>query len=271
MNNDLILKSSLPGSLYPERAITDLLESFVRRIQYDHADITLDRLPTEAERKQLQARQREVATLLRAAELASAEREKAIQAVSLLYAQYTNMRDPAETAEGIAITLAKELPLWAIVKACDDVYHGRIYDEDKKTGARKYLSPDFPVTGIRLAQVAGAYCAKLRDEKVNLGNVLSCNKVRPSLPDNRDRVVVPRMPVMSEAQSFAEKHHQEQRAKTREKMAEAEKRGRERTILMLYKRMGIAPKRTAAGELIHPEIIDHDAWDGQESARDSDV
>lgn len=263
-------KSSLPDNLSPERSVTDLLDSFVGKIQYRGSVITLDRLPSPAERKLLQARQREVTSMLRPAELASAEKERAVQAVSLLYAQYTNMRDPAETAEGIALTMAKELPLWAIVKACDDVYHGRVYDEDRKTGARKYLSPDYPVTGIRLAQVAGEYCRKLRDERVNIGNVLSCSQIRADLPDNRGRTINPRLPSLSDAHAHLEKHFQAQRKTTRDKMAMLADEQRERSVLNIYKQRGIEPQRNRHGVLIHPDILEMLPVGGEESVFSDD-
>lgn len=232
----------------------------------------MHRALTKDERATLKLRFQELNALLRPAELAMAEMESAQRALGTLYGQYPQMRDPAETALGIAATMAKEFPIWAIIQSCDDVYHRRVYDTDRKTGARSYLSPDFPVSGVRLGQVALAHIQPLKDEQTTLGVILSA-EVRPEpLPENAGRIVKPVLPVlpgMPAAQSAAEAHHQAQRKAVQDKLADSARQQQQNTIAMLYRQRGIAPKRTKAGDLIHPDLIDHEAWAQQEAARES--
>lgn len=249
-----MLKSSLPAKLYPERATTDLLDSFTRTLEYSGTERTLARLPLPAERERLHDRSVELARILRPANLAQAEQETAGRAVAQLFGQYTNMKDRLENAAGIADTMVKKFPVWAIVQACADVYDNKVYDEDRKTGARKYLSPDFPVTGIRLAQVAESHCGLLRDEQTKLLQVLSCAKARPALPDFGRRLPPATMPLMSEAHRAAEEHYNTQRTQRLDEMGKRAKEQREQTVLRLYKARGIAPQRGEDGNLIHPDI-----------------
>lgn len=222
--------------------------------EYKNGTFMLAALPKAADRMALQERNRELTALLRPAALATAERQRAEQACALLFAQYH--RDSlADSAMGVAATLSEKLPLWAICKACEDVFEGKVYDVDPKTKARKYLNPDHPVSGLRLFQVAEGHCKALRDEQFRIGQILTCTTALPAPVSTDRRMPVVRLPLMTEAQRDAERHYQAQRKKVQDDMARLSDKQREKTILAIYEKRGIKPYRNAHGVLVHPDLL----------------
>jgi hypothetical protein len=231
----------LPGTASAADALR-LAESFQIEVEGFGKPALLDRLPTPDERRLLQARNADLRSQLRPANLAVADQERGRGALSLMFGGYPSMRGQTPREKNALIDTywghLQSLPAFAIIRACDDVIHNRVAD----------LDPDWPPTTPRIVKQAQGYVAKAAAEQMRLEHILSAQKAMVPLMDQaaRDRVAAGLNELAKAIDVGTEVMGAEDRAKRRSAGASFS----EREILRQYRAAGIEPRYTGGGKLL---------------------
>lgn len=252
MNSDLILREpTLPG-LVPNADIDRQIELFVNALVLDEGPPALPRLPTADERRALHARQMDLARAVRPISYAIAEQETAQKRIALLCNGWSQNR--TVDASGLVATFVHDmmdLPLFSILRACDDVVKSRAKFSDGKGGER-VIDPAYPISSAQLYAVALKHAAPARAREYRVRQILAVRKTATPVasPELRARM----------AESFAQlKAHLTGGIPAVDPVMVA--RGRARTlennnesILREYQRMGIDPIYSGSGMLLSPTL-----------------
>lgn len=264
MNNSTALAPTLPG-LLPNVEAMRLAGSFHTMIE-GH-EVLVDRLPTAVERQQFWARAEAIADALRPIAGNRDDRAAAAAAIAAMLVGYGAGRKDKAAVETVAVYVEhlREIPLFAIKAACEDVKHGRVYDVEKRTGNRVPLDPDFPPSTIRLRSVAQKHVNELAGEKWRFDRLLRAKRlIKPPISEaERARTIEKIRDLQADmARSGAEVDLAETARKVR-LAAEAQARG-ERLIVAEYEALGLEPVRSG-GVLCSLSMMKAGGWRVEET------
>lgn len=226
------LTKPLPG-MAPTGSVSKLLDTFQVDV-YGFDDVALDRMPNAEERQLLQARHRELMTMLRPINLAKTDQEKAAKALALLFSGYPSLRNANVRDTITAYMLHLEhLPLPALCKACEDIAHNRVAD----------LDPDFAPTSPRIVKVAEGHIAPLARERDRIDQILGSRKLMraASTPEAQERVRLGLVELAESMNVSEELRYQKLADEVNKKAAEFA----QADITRHYKRAGVEPVKTS--------------------------
>lgn len=221
---------------------------------------SLARLPTPSERSRMESRLRDIASMLRPASMAVAELKTLGGALGLLLGGYNPKSDPDSMVQTYK-ALLQDLPIWAVLSACQDFRDGAVFDEVK--GERKRFSPDFAPTAPRVRSVAMAKLYNLHAEQVLLRRLLAVRVTHDKHqdPEARERAgaMMRELADGMKARDLADR--QAHIAETKRKADEARARVRQfaeeanERVRALYRELGLVPVEGPNGRLIDPSLL----------------
>lgn len=169
---------ALPGLADPGAEAREVIAETVAFWPEDGRGATLAR-PLKAEEKRvLHDRLKGLSAELR--EMGPVERERAAQAVAQMFLAFPSTRN-IDAAAMVSAYVAgmQDLPLAAIVAACEDVAKGRV----------KGIDPDWPPTGPRLHAIAKKHTARPETERLRIQRALAGTVARAAVTkEERERV-----------------------------------------------------------------------------------
>lgn len=166
MTNDII-QHALPGLMSPGE-IKALVNSFTVMVD---KEMLVSRLPDKGEREALQRRRGDLVTALRPCGMSITDKEKAQQALGLMFGGFTSLRKSDCEELVIAYLLHLDtLPLFAVIRACEAVPKCLLPNYDKA----------FPPTSPQLYSYAAKLVEHHRIELHQIENILTARKtIRP--------------------------------------------------------------------------------------------
>lgn len=162
-----------------DRALLDLVDRLHSGLFDEGGETLTYALPSESERERLASRDRQLSSILRAASDIPNGNSRIALAITAMFAGYLNAK--ASDAKAATAAYVKELgryPAWAVERACMAVSSGSVSG----------LSPDFPPSAPRLAQVAQGYLDEHLQGKRKIQKVLSAKLVYQPSEGERERV-----------------------------------------------------------------------------------
>lgn len=259
---------TIPG-LLPDAEALALALSLDARI--DGLNVTVTRMPTTVERQVMAARSEAIGKAIRP--MAPSERPAAAAAIAGLLVGYGYARNDPRAAETIATYVAHlaDMPLFAVVAACDDVRERRVYDTDPRTGNRKPLNPDKEPSTIRLGTIAQKHVDRLSAERYAFDKVLLAKKVLPAPPSQEEREhVAGKLKQLSED---LRAHSAEEDLKVRQRdaaRADEKRKGGDRLIRDEYEALGLEPVEQG-GLLVSLSMLLASGWTVAETKFGGDV
>lgn len=231
--------SMLPG-MVDDRARRDLLDSFF--VSVEGRLVYASRLPSKDERTQLQTWNADLVRAMRPASMSVAELDEARRNLSALFLGYGSMRYEADGIVEIVnayLLVLQKYPLFAIVKAIDDVAANRVPG----------LNPDRPPTSPRMGKIAADHVSALAAQQIKIDNILKAKLLLRS-----DKTMESRARVAASLQDFHGKlvgGGAEGLLEPDERRSEAERQRKtnDAVILREYEHYGIAP-RYSGGVLV---------------------
>jgi hypothetical protein len=165
MANDVATTNDAP-------TLAVVVDQMFKAIEREKGQDFLPAPPAASLRKQMEARHAEIRTALRPISMARAEQERAAKIVAGLLGAYTNLKtaNPQALVAGYVAHLAEQ-PLFAIIAACDDFKHGRVYDIGSE-GQRIPFTLDHAPSAFRLLDQVKKRAADLQGERYRIGRVL---------------------------------------------------------------------------------------------------
>lgn len=252
MANDLIdHEPTLPG-LVPNADVDRLANMFADALVLNEGPPALPRLPTDRERKALQTRCLELARAVRPIKMDIGEQESARKRIALLCNGWSANRGAGIDAAGLVSTYVfdlSDLPLFAILEACDAVTKGRVKLPDAR-GIERPIDPAYPVSSAQLYAVASKIAEARRRDEAKLRRVLSVRhvltpeqppevraKIAQGLKDLADSLRMNAVPVDPGLKA---------------RVADEAFQANQRNILAEYKAMGMDPIYSEPGVLLSP-------------------
>lgn len=218
-------------------------------------DDMLPALPDRALRGRLRERQLVLRSALRPISMATAEQNRASDAVKALLGGYLNIKSDnfKAVAAGYTAHLAEQ-PLFAILAACDDFKHHRVVDYINDEGKEVYFTLDHAPSAFRLLDQVKKRASDAQSEHYKIGRVLAITKVKPRemMTEEEQRYVAEGLRKLANGMlKRATKSAEEERKKISAEAAEA--RDRMRGIIEE------AARRRAAD--LAPTIPDHEFYE----------
>jgi hypothetical protein len=259
------LQAGQTAKLYPSEEVallTDVLANGLAPNPSGNPDRDeMVRLPNRHERGMLQSRSRDLSSLLRPASLAAAETARIGEAVGMMLGGWRNLKEgnPAEIIAGYTMLL-KELPVWAVVKACGEFARGEAIEV--VNGVERRMSPDWAPSAARVYTVARDHITAQVAESNRLHRLLSCRKISVAVdPAARERVGALLKDFSGGMTERVRKERDADRIRIEALAQEARDRAAkiredaDRPILALYASLGLQPVRTQVGRLVHPDHL----------------
>jgi len=146
-----------------------LVEEFAARIVQERGAAHLPALPTQDERKFMARYDATLHRRLRPISEALSDREHATKAIAQMLTGWLGQMRHVDVEALIAahVTFLMDVPLFAIIAACDDVRHNRV----------KGLDANFPPSSVVLLKQATSYIEDVNAERYKLKRVLAVDKV----------------------------------------------------------------------------------------------
>lgn len=252
-----------------------IIEGFHADMQYGGGEYNLSRLPQPNERQALVERNRQLTSLLRPIHMAAAEMDTARQRIAQLLGGYFHLKVDADEQTAGMVADMKDLPLWAIVKACDDVRDGHCYD--MKDGKKIVIGRDYPPSVPRLVAQAKSHMQPFTDEKTRVGLILSVTRTRrpdpalapKAIKEGLVQATKSALKGMNSDFDAALKKQSEIGARRRAEMDAKAKDTAEKSMLALYAQRGIRPVYGAFG-IVHPDMVKNPTPVGAEADGEDD-
>lgn len=253
------------NDLYPSPEIAALTALLANGLSHGPSkrieDDVMDRLPTVVEKRRLHNRLRDLTAVLRPAEMAQAEMGTIGQAVGMMLGGWRNLKEgnPKEIIAGYTMVL-KELPVWAVVRACGDFARGEAFEV--VDGVEKKLSPDWAPSVARVYSVARAYMTEQIAEHNLINRLISCKRIAVAVdPEARKRVGEMLHDFSAKMGAKVQRERDADRVRSAAAAQEARDRAAairdeaDRPILALYRSLGLQPVRSQVGRLVHPDHL----------------
>jgi hypothetical protein len=131
--------------------------------------LQLMNFPSDRQRAMLVKRHADIAAVF-----TQQDRQAIGAAVSELLSCYRNgvrMDEDAKKVTTKYVAELRDLPTWAIIRACDAMRLG-VADQ----------SPDHPPSTIKIRQLAESYVTTMRREAVSISEILKAEKMKPEVP-----------------------------------------------------------------------------------------
>lgn len=242
MGNDL-MQHALPGLMSPGEMRT-LIDSFSPTMEGGEAVLT--RLPSKAEREVLQKRLADLRLTLRPVADAMVDKERAVQAIGLMFAGFTSLlkADAVDLTNAFLMHL-QTLPLFALVKACEAVTQNRIPDYD----------PKFPPTSPQLYSFAAKAAEATRIELLKVERILGAKRVlrAKETPGAKERIEASRRDFHARMQSMDGDGGSLMTPDERVRVSQREVARSKRMMLDDYAKLGLEPVERN-GLLISPTL-----------------
>jgi hypothetical protein len=159
---------ALPG-LVADLEGADVVSRHASKINTEFGKDTLPELPGKADRTAIERRISALQTKLRPVSMAVAEQDRVIAELGAVWLGYPSMRNADVAAMSTAYLLdLQDLPLFAILAACEDIRRRRI----------KNLDPDWPPTSPRIHDIAARHVEPIAVAVLQAKRVLAVRDVR---------------------------------------------------------------------------------------------
>lgn len=139
------------------------------------------RIPTPDERSRLEARLRQLSAMLQPASMLRNGNHRLGVAITAMLAGFLNAKsaDPKATMAAYVAELSR-YPAWAVERACRAIGSGQVPD----------LSPDYPPSAPRIAQIAQSFLSEHYAERARIQAVLDAKQAYVASEEERERIAV---------------------------------------------------------------------------------
>lgn len=221
---------TLPG-ITPDAEAQRIVEDVISFYPDDGSPVSLRRDLTRPERDLLDGRKLQLNAILRPVSDASEERRRTAEALAAMFLGFPSMRNvDAQTMITAYVLHLESLPLFAVMKACEDVVRKRVKD----------LDSDWPPTSPRMYEIAERHVFPVEGERLMIEKALvgRVPEVEKLTPEAVERIGAKAMALSQELNKKVERERSETDARTLAELAA----GSNAAIMREYQRLGVEPK-----------------------------